>query len=253
MSPRFSPLRENLARIRALDLDAQLAECIEQLQHPELIGMELGASHTQIAELLKADHVDAAGLAGFLGRTSEPADRTGPFYEGRDIFVVGDRSSFTTLASHVEPLMLPATSADEGAIEGLDYLAITCTAEERPVLGAVQSRTDASPYALLVRLLACLTELAHPPLLELLDAQCFHRMLGEGPGFDLQLNLFDAWTEDEPLPARTPLSQLARDLAEVSKARIQDCPPLAATLRDIVCLNMNPKRFDARVRFDWRV
>jgi len=58
----------------------------------------------------------------------------------------------------------------------------------------------------------------------------------------------------ERLPdPRRPLCELARDLAEVLKAALQAEPRFPPVLNDIVCLRMNNKRFDGRLRFVWRV
>jgi hypothetical protein len=52
---------------------------------------------------------------------------------------------------------------------------------------------------------------------------------------------------------RTCLCQLTRDLSEKLKATIRENSRLPHILRDIVCLRINPERFQGRLRFEWRV
>jgi len=264
MPAPVTPLRQSQRRTRALSIDEHLRECVDQLQHPELLGEELRTSFAEIQSLLQSSDAAPARRAA---RSGEPAeiDRAAAFYPSREIFVVRDSSSFTCLATHVDPPLggldddsgNTAEDASEeahaGDVEGFDYLALTCTASPRPVLGVVQSEHDQSAYPLLLRHLANLCELAHPRQLDRYDREHFRGLLGSVPLVDLHIVLFDTWSDPEAAIERTPISQLTRDLAERVKdivAAERSIPPI---LGDIVCLQMNPERFDGRVRFDWRV
>lgn len=247
-----SSLRQSYLRARSLSFDDQLRECVDQLQHPELITAELIQTRAALAQSLTSRSGDESAVPATAGE----ARRSSPFYATREIFVQSDSSSFTCLADGVLPLSLAGLAGGEGsetAQGGLDYTALTCTKERHPVLGVVQSEIDKSAYPLLLRLLACLCELAHPAQIERLDRHGFHGMLGASPRFDLHVVLWSKWQHEDDVPERTPISQLTHDLAECVKTALgasQDFPPI---LRDIVCLHMNPERFDARLRFDWRV
>lgn len=242
-----SSLRASYRRARALDFDEQLRECVDQLQNPQLIARELEEAHAACA----------ANTGGCYGvRTGPPedddeADRARWFYPSRDVFVVRDPVSFTCLAARVETVPVPLAAPD--GFEGLDYLGITCTASPRPILGVVQSGLDATAYPMLLRLLASVCELGHVPQLDRLDRLCFKGVLGTAPCFDLHLVLWDDWAGDDSAPARTPISELTRDLAEKAKAALAEASRFPPILGDVVCLHMNPGRFDGRVRFDWRV
>jgi hypothetical protein len=113
----------------------------------------------------------------------------------------------------------------------------------------VQAPGDATAYPLLLRLLACLTEVAPSAQLERVNRLHFKGIAGPETRFDLNLVLWERSDE----PEMTPISQLTRDLAENLKAGAQACEQFPDLLRDIVCLRMNPDRFDGRLRFDWRV
>jgi len=163
-----------------------------------------------------------------------------------DISVLGDPCAFTCLSSDVDPVI---GDRDSDVREGLDFVGLTCDDLAIPVLGAVQSPEDTSAYPLLLRLLSCLPEMAPPPQIERMNHQFFRGVLDDAPAFDLNIVLWDP-PEDEH---RMPLCQLTRDLAERIKGEIVSLGPFPPVLRDIVCLRMNPKRFDGRLRFEWRV
>ena len=248
-----TPLRVSQRRTRCASIDEQLRECVDQLQHPELLGAELLESFEQARAYLDEAGAEPPSLPG-TPDSPEEGDAPAPdaaFYPSREIFVVRDSSSFTCLATKVEPPIGAADAMDE--VDGYDYLALTCTAQPRPVLGVVQSSLDASAYPLLLRQLANLCELAHPRQLERYDRDHFRGLLGSVPLVDLHLVLWESWDDRDAPRERTPISQLTHDLAERVKAIFNAERSIPPILGDIICLQMNPERFDGRVRFDWRV
>ena len=106
-----------------------------------------------------------------------------------------------------------------------------------------------SAYPILLRSLSSLIELTKPHRFDVLDRDVYRGILGPVPAFDLTLVL---WDEDGVDP-RGPLCELTRDLAEVLKNTLEAEPRFPPILNDIVCLRLNPKRFDGRLRFVWRV
>lgn len=180
----------------------------------------------------------------------EPTLAESYIYEGRDLFVLGQPCAFTCLSTNVNPL--PGAASSEARLSsGLDYVGLTCDETTTPVLGAVQAPGDATAYPLLLRALACLSEMAPRLQARRLNRWFFKGALGEEPVFDLNLVVWDASDEEEA--EATPIRQLTRDLAEKVKIAILERSELPTILRDIVCLRMNPNRFDGRLRFDWRV
>jgi hypothetical protein len=160
--------------------------------------------------------------------------------------VHGDSCSFTCLSSNVEPL---PRSREGEPCEGLDYVGVTCDAQFMPVLGAVESERDISAYPLLLRCLANLAEMAPPIQLSRVNSRYFRSALAEVPCFDLNLVIWEFSEGAE----RTPISQFTRDISELIKVAIAERTDFPGVLRDIVCLSMNPKRFQGRMRCDWRV
>ena len=89
----------------------------------------------------------------------------------------------------------------------------------------------------------------HSIQLDRMNGQFFKGALRPSPCFDL---FVVTWYYDEAAE-RTPISEFTRDIAEVAKRIIVEQSEVATSLNDIVCLRMNPNRFDGRMRFDWRV
>lgn len=252
-------LRAQYERCRDLDPGGQMDECIEHLRNP----------HVLMRAMLDAFPAIASCFAPLVLSEPEeitPDDPPPPpqdprhefFYPSRDLVVLNESCSFTCLATEVDPLgpLRPtppeAEDADEATSSpvGLDFLGVTCDLSATPILGVVQSERDSSPFPLLLRLLASLTECAPPKQLRQLNRRHFKGLLRERPGFDLNLVIFDE-TEDDETAELTPLCELTRDLAEVAKIALLGQDDML--VRHIVCLRMNPRRFDGRLRLAWRV
>jgi len=236
-------LRSIELRARDLPLEAQMGACIDLLQYPEVVVEELARSVEQV----HARGGDGRSVEIVSEQDGSRGSGKTFFYASRELFVKGDRGSFTCLATALE--------FHEGGFSPLarrpvDYAAVTCEACPRPVLGFVQSGERESAYTLLLRALATLIDLVGLRRFDLLDREVYRGLLGPEPVFDLALVLWD----DELEPnERRPLCELSRDLAEVLKRALVADPRFPTVLNDIVCLRMNPKRFDGRLRYVWRV
>jgi len=240
-------LRSLELRTRALPLEAQMVECVDLLQSPEFVVDDLVRSIEQIR-----DAGPAVGRVEIRSKSEDEPDEF--FYPSRDLFVQGDRCSFTCLATAVEFVddLEEIPSAEDEAAKPcrIDYAEVTCESRRLPVLGFTQSADNDSAYPILLRSLSSLIELAKPRRFDVLDREIYRGLLGPAPAFDLTLVL---WDDEEVPDPRRPLCELSRDLAEVLKRTLGDEPRFPPVLRDIVCLRMNPKRFDGRLRFVWRV
>ena len=241
-------LRELEIRSRELPLEAQMMECVDLLQSPELVLDELLRSVEQIRT--------APPERGRLALVKDAAEQSGDafFYPSRELFVRGDRCSFTCLGTSIGFRMVgkaAGPAAPNGrALHEIDYAAVTCEARPLPVLGSTARSESESAYPLLLRALASLIELTRPRRFDLLDREIYRGLLGPAPAFDLALVL---WDEDDPQDPRRSLCELSRDLAEVLKKTLRAEPRFPPVLLDFVCLRMNAKRFDGRLRFVWRV
>jgi hypothetical protein len=242
-------LRRSFERARCLSPVAQIQECVDRLVRPERVA----------ALVLDAYRAIERGLAELEDEVPEPDEGARPatlveqfFWKTRELIVHGD-ASFTCLATNVHPLgPLPSIGSGrtpERLSEGLDYVGLICDASSTLVLGVVQAPGDSTAYPLLLRLLACLTEMAPRAQRERMNHRHFLGVARESTRFDLNLVQWDR-TDD---PRTTPISQLTRDLAENVKRAIGESPDFPPILRDVVGLKMNPDRFDGRLRLDWRV
>lgn len=236
----WTALRALEMRTRALPLDAQMVECIDLLQSPEFVVEDLVRSVEQVRETgSQARRVELV--------SDQETKRDAFFYPSRELFVQGERCSFTCLATSVGFM---DDGIDANRSHRIDYTAVTCESRPFPVLGFTQSCETESAYPVLLRSLSSLIELTKPRRFDVLDREIYRGILGPAPAFDLCLVL---WDEDEVVDPRRPLCELSRDLAEVVKTTLRAEPRFPPVLNDIVCLRLNPKRFDGRLRFVWRV
>ena len=236
----WTALRSLEIRTRALPLDAQMVECVDLLQSPEFVVEDLVRSVEQVRKTgAQPGRVDLV--------SDQETGKDAFFYPSRELFVQGDRCSFTCLATSVG---FRADGVDANHSDRIDYAAVTCESRPFPVLGFTQSSETESAYPILLRSLSSLIELTKPRRFNVLDREIYRGILGPAPAFDLCLVL---WDEDEIVDPRRPLCELSRDLAEVVKSILHEEPRFPPVLNDVVCLRMNPKRFDGRLRFVWRV
>lgn len=236
----LTALRALEMRTRELSLDAQMVECVDLLQSPEFVVEDLVRSVGQATEAASTRRTSVS-----LTMNRE-AHGDAFFYPSRELFVQGDRCSFTCLATEIDITAGPLGGAAPGLI---DYAAVTCEARPLPILGFVQGSEAESAYPILLRSLSNLIDLATENWFNALDREIYHGILGPTPAFDLTLVLWD----DDAADSRRPLCELTRDLAEVLKTTLEADPRFPAILNHIVCLRMNQKRFDGRLRFVWRV
>lgn len=236
----WTALRSLETRTRALSLEAQMVECVDLLQTPEVVVEDLVHS---IEKIRPADlHPGRAELVSDQG-----TEKDAFFYPSRELYVRGDRCSFTCLATSV---WFKEGEVEEDPPDHIDYAAVSCESRPFPILGFIQSSETESAYPLLLRSLSNLIELTRPRRFDALDREIYHGILGPAPAFDLCLVL---WDEGEGVDSHRPLCELSRDLAEVLKAALHAEPRFPPVLNDFVCLRLNPKRFDGRLRFVWRV
>jgi len=236
----WTVLRAFEMRTRTLPLDAQMVECIDLLESPEFVVDDLVRSVEQVRE--SNSQVGRVELI-----SDQDSEKDAFFYPSRELFVQGDRCSFTCLATSVG---FKDDGVDANRFDRIDYAAVTCESRPFPMLGFAQSSVAESAFPILLRSLSSLIELTKPRRFDVLDREIYRGILGPAPAFDLCLVL---WDDDEVADPRRPLCELSRDLAEVLKRALGAEPRFPPVLNDIVCLRMNPNRFDGRLRFAWRV
>jgi hypothetical protein len=233
-----------------MPLSAQVEDCVDALSHPEVIVEEM-VDAFGAATLAVRIHDGPIPAPPHEQQRSEGGPGRAFFFPGRDITVLSWPRAFTCLAVDIDPLSgFPVEEAGLGG--GLDYAGLTCDATATPVLGGVRSVKETSAYPLLLRLLACLTEIAPEGQMKRLNGPYFRGVVRARPAFDLNLVL---WEEDEGEAGqiRNTLTQLTRDLAERMKREIHGSGRGPELLRDVVCLRMNPSCFGGGLRYEWHV
>jgi hypothetical protein len=156
-----SQLRRTYQCARNLDPSEQIRECVDQLQHPEIVVAETLEAFRAIDLLVGSRELPPPGDPVDLDAIDLEELGSEVFYATREIAVVGEPCGFTSLGSNVDPLGDLRPSA-KGERAGLDYVGLTCDGTRTPVLGTVESQLDTSAYPLLLRGLACLAEISPP-------------------------------------------------------------------------------------------
>jgi hypothetical protein len=256
-----SPLRAAYERVRALPLVQQMRECIDLLENPAVLASDLAETYVLLdAECdPPADPPDGEAAGAAPDGEEEEELTLEHFHPGREVRIVGDDGSdqgaFVCLAGAFHPLAPRALPPPDGGVDYLGLVREPAFPSTGPVLGAVESLGDATPYAVLLRLLACLTEVAPAPQREWLDRRLFKGALGTSPVFDLHVVLWQPPGDGEGPPAQEhgSLFELTRDLAEVVKGVCFETPQLAAMLGQVVCLRMDPEDLHGPLTLEWQL
>jgi hypothetical protein len=258
--PRTS-LRAAYDRVRALPLVQQMRECVDLLENPTVLASELAEAYVLLESVCEppgAEEIEA-GAAAPGGEADEAELTLEHFGAGREVRVVGASAEplfdFACLSGGLYPLAPGADPAPDGGLDYVGLLREPAGPGTGPVIGVVESLGDATPYALLLRLLACLTELAPAAQAERLERGLFKGALGSSPIFDLHLVLWRPPGKVERIPGseHRSLFELTRDLAEIARSACAETPQLGAVLGSILCLRMDPDDFRGTLVLEWRV
>ena len=244
-----TPLRASYERVRALDADAQLRECVDLLEYPDILANDLAEAYVLADSCCEAP----APASPANGEPEEAAEISlGRFVAGVGIQITGDEpTELQCLSGEFDPLSGPGDTFGEG----LDYVAMQHEPDPAPVLGAVASVDEKTSYAVLMRLLCCFTEMASAALVGHWNQHLFKGALGGDPRFHLHLVL---WRPGEVTlagagPAHFSLYELTRDLAALAREACLESPPLGSYLASITCLRVDPEDADAPLEFEWRI
>jgi len=242
-------LRQRFERARALPLEAQMRECVDYLQNPEVLIQEFVDAYTAVESCCDPEEQRFQVLEP---SPDDPAAR-GEILER--LFASGSVTVFDTVPFEFTCVARDIASISGGTgrpvprRDGLDYVAHMVDAEPVGVLGVVQHGEEATSYALFLRLITCLSEIAPEAQLGAADAALFKGGLGGEPKLDLQMLLRDG----DPDPAQATLRQLTHDLAEAFYAGISEEWQFPDVLRNIVCLQPAPADSDELLILEWCV
>jgi hypothetical protein len=228
MSDLLTPFREHYEHSRSLDCEEQIEECVDYVQHPEVL----------ITEFLESYYL--------VERKLDPAshDELQLDIRGRD----GRMERISCAGGAFDPL--PDEQHPALRRRGFDYVGLRGDFS-RIVLGVTQAQAEETTYLLLLRSLNCFAEVAPPFQLARLRRLVLHDRIEPEVTFDLQIGLSNRLES----AAETTLWQLTWDLAEAIKRRIQQHPQFEGTLGWIECLFLDPdaEELHPTLRLEWRI
>lgn len=236
-------LRRRYERARRLDPEAQLQDCIDYLQNPEVLVAEFVESFRIVENCDLREH----GFGDPERRGAPDAVRERVIHElaehPRVRVLDVEPYSFQYVARSVVPL---PTIGDQEPV-AVDYLGAVAGAELIPALGAVCDPRRSTSYVTLLRLLTVLSEIASESQVARLNQHIFKDELERCPAFDLQILLVGAGLNDK----RAPLLQLTRDLAHNLRVLLLDEWQFPDLLRQTACLEWPTGKYAGEISSLW--
>ena len=224
-----TPFRLHYEHCRSLELEGQVQECTDHLQHPEVLLMEFYESYHQIERTWSPDQE--------LRPPESDELVLEPFHESLQISIEGgdcDPERLVCLSGSMSPIpdeLHPAISH-----RGLDYVALRPGPPPHLVLGVAQASKEETPYLLLLRALNCFAELSPPLRVAQLGQELLRGQLSE----DLQFGLHLGVTEQQSTAEWRALVELTRDMAELFVRQVAEYPQFEGALGRIGCLEIAP-------------
>jgi hypothetical protein len=240
-------LRERYERSIKLDESEQTRECVEYLEHPEILVAEFSDSHLGAeAWGIPDGPIEMCTDAPMRRLTDPPLQQ---LIETPDVIVRdGDPYTFRYVAREIATLQAgPNESPAERRRVGVNYAGLIEGDEPVCVLGVVDPNGGRAPYLTMLRLLTCLAEMSAGPQLACLNESVFKGALGASPTFELQILV----TGPRPAEPVLPLGLFTRDLASAFVSRIREEWDVPNLLRAICCVRMNVERFAGELTLDW--
>lgn len=227
MDPLLTPFRTRYERSCSLELAAQLEECADYLQNPEVLVAEFLESYYWVEAKLDPDRHDALFEASHEELVLEP------YFDSLLLRVHEDERTETIrcLAGAFAPLPGELHPALEQ--KGVDYVGVR-EGSQRIVLGVTDTQSEATGFCLLLRALNCLAELAPPFQVTRLRRHVLRDRVDPEAAFDLQIGV----SPRDRAPTETALLELTRDLAEMFKRRVGEEPQFAGAIGRIECLEI---------------
>jgi hypothetical protein len=241
-APR-TPLRASYERVRGFGAEAQLQECVDLLEHPDVLANDLAEAYVLLDSC--AEPPEDPPAVEVAGEDEIPLER---FQAGELVRVAGmETAELRLLSGRLDPLAAGGY--------GLDYVGVQLDPDPAPVLGAVATLEESTPYSVLMRLLCCFVEMSPPAMVAFWDEHLFKGGLGANPRFHLHLGI---WSPGEMTlrgvgPAHFSLYELTRDLAALAREACRESPPLGNYLASITCLRLDGEDSEGPLAFAWRV
>ena len=224
-----TPFRLHYEHCRSLELEGQVQECADHLQHPEVLLMEFFESYHQIEQTWSPDQQ--------LRPPESDELVLEPFHESLEITIEGEDygpERLVCLSGSMSPIpdeLHPAISH-----RGLDYVGLLAGSPPHVVLGVAQASKEETPYLLLLRALNCFAELSPPLRVAQLGRELLSGDLSDDARFDLHLGV----TAPQSMASWKALVELTRDMAELFIRQVAEYPQFEGTLGRVGCLEVAP-------------
>lgn len=225
-APPATGLRRRYERTCSLDVAGQLRELVDYLENPEVLVAEYNDAWCAVDSCAVPDDlvfvapahaaVDWPALGAVMECATTPPCRQ-------------------TVVATAVPLLAPVADAP---CSGLDYSALPTGESARGAIGVIQTERDTTPFALLLRALAAVTELGPDAQWQAAADPLFKGALGADPSFELQLVLTGSESESEGGSDHGTLRELTRDLAERFREGIADEWHIPERIGSITCLRL---------------
>lgn len=220
-----TPFRAHFEHCRTLDIERQLRECADHLQHPDVLLMEFAESYHLVERSwtpereLRPDAGDELVLE--------------PFYESLELSIRGAAEQPQKLVC-VSGSMSPVPDEHHPALSrrGLDYVGMRDGQPPHVVLGVAQASKEETPYVMLLRALNCYAELSPPFRVIQLGRELIRGQIPEDAQFGLHIGITDL----DPSDAWVTLIELTRDLAELFKRQTAKESQFSGVLGRIECV-----------------
>jgi hypothetical protein len=254
-APRTA-LRKRLDLTRTLDPSAQVRECVEYLENPQILVMEFEDSF-QTAEIF--DNREESFWA--QGQTDLPKRRwvdhvVQRLIESGDIGVaLSPPYTFQYMARQIVPLWSSEGFTYDDATERrkgvgcIDYVGVIKEEEPRPVMGVIEPEEDVAPYVSFLRAITCLSEVCTDAQMERANRFLFKGAISGRPPIDLHI----VGVDRDPTGADHELVQLTRDLAHQFAVLLREEGQFPNLLRNIALLSLRSDGFDGTLLPVWSV
>ncbi len=235
-----TPFRDRYERSLTESVQAQIEECADYLQHPDVLIAEFLESYYLVERKLDPEEADALQEASTAELVLEP------YFDSLELRV--RRGAKVETVRCVAGAFAPLAGEVHPALErrGVDYIGVR-DGSQRVVLGVSDVANETTAFCLLLRVLNCLAEIATPFQLTRLRRHVLRDRLDPEGTFDLQLCIAPC----ERSELDTSLLVLTRDLAEMFKTRISAEPQFAGQIGRIECLELGASATEG-LRPRWR-
>ena len=240
-----TPFRGHLEQCQRLEARAQLVECADYIQHPDILVMEFLESYYMVERLWDPETT---------AKSNAPREELvlEPFYESLEFVLDGSDAAASEPIVCVCGALSPLPSDQHPALtrHGLDFVGLRSGSLKHIVLGAVQACEKESTFVLLLRALNGLAELSPPLRMAQLGSDILRGGIPEDANFSLCLGVTE---RPDDADARA-LVELSRDLAECFVSSTNDIAQISGLLSGVSCFELDPVALaSGRVATIWSV